>query len=87
MVQQTFPSPKYQVPPEKQTNVVYNIPCLDCSWSYIGETGKKEHNQNVKNNKKGSNIAIHTWQNNHNIDFGLCLSLRCSSPNASQDSQ
>ena len=75
MVQQTFPSPKYQVPPERRTNVVYNIPCLDCSWSYVGETGrsfetrKKEHIRNVKNYKKGSNIANHAWENNHNIDF------------------
>ena len=75
MLQQSFPSPKYQVPHEWWTNVVYNIPCLDCSWSYIGETGrsfetqKKEHIWNVKNYKKGSNIANHTWGNNHNIGF------------------
>ena len=74
-LQQTFPSPKYQVPPERRTNVVYNIPCLDCSWSYVGETGrsietrKKEHIWNVKNYKKGSNIANHAWENNHNIDI------------------
>ena len=48
-LQRMFPSPKHQVPPEQRTNVIYNIPCSDCSWSYVDETGrsfqtrKKEH--------------------------------------------
>ena len=48
-LQRIFPTPKHQVPPEQRINVVYNIPCSDCSWSYVGETGrsfgtrKKEH--------------------------------------------
>ena len=58
-----------------QTNVLYKLPCADCSWSYIGETGKcfstrkKEHIRNVKICKTGSNIAAHAWRNNHSIDF------------------
>ena len=74
-LQRIFPTPKHQVPPEQRINVVYNIPCSDCSWSYVGETGrsfgtrKKEHIRNVKNHKKGSNIAKHAWDMDHIIDF------------------
>ena len=53
--------------------MVYQIPCQDCSWSYIGETGrslktrKSEHVRNVKQNKKGSNVAKHAWTQDHVI--------------------
>ena len=49
--------------------------CKDCPWNYIGETGrcfqtrKNEHQRNLKNYAKGSNVANHVWQNNHSIDF------------------
>ena len=74
-LQQEFPSPKFRQPLDLQCNVVYKIPCADCSWSYVGETGRcfktrrKEHQQNLKNYTRGSNIANHAWQNNHTIDF------------------
>ena len=48
-LQRMFPAPKHQVPPDQRTNVIYNIPCSDCPWSYVVETGrsfqtrKKEH--------------------------------------------
>ena len=72
---QHFPSPKHKVETDKQTNVVYKIPCADCSWSYIGETGrsfgtrKKEHVRNVANYTSSSNIANHAWKYNHKINF------------------
>ena len=38
-LQQQFPAPKFRPSMESQTNVVYKIPCTNCSWCYIGETG------------------------------------------------
>ena len=38
--QQEFPSPKSEPPIQLQPNVVYKISCDDCSWSYVGETGR-----------------------------------------------
>ena len=69
------PSPKFRQPLDLQCNVVYKIPCSDCCWSYVGETGRcfktqrKEHQRNLKNYTSGSNIANHAWENNHAIDF------------------
>ena len=74
-LQQHFPSPKQRVEPCQQTNVIYKIPCGECNWSYIGETGrafetrKKEHMTNVKTHAISSNIASHSWKNDHRIDF------------------
>ena len=74
-LQQEFLSPKDRPETEKKTNVIYKIRCKDCSWSYIGETGrcfetrKKEHIRNVKQNIAGSNIASHSWINDHIINF------------------
>ena len=74
-LQQQFPAPKSRPSMESQTNVVYKIPCMNCSWCYIGETGrafntrKKEHARNIKTAAKGSRIASHAWSNNHSIDF------------------
>ena len=74
-LQQQFPSPKYHIPAEQQTGVIYQIPCKECSWTYIGETGcsfqtrKKEYIRNVKNYPQGSNIANRSWKHGHAIDF------------------
>ena len=74
-LQQQFPAPKFRPSMESQTNVVYKIPCTNCSWCYIGETGRafntriKEHLRNTKTAAKGSRIANHAWSNNHAIDF------------------
>ena len=60
---------------EEETNVVYKIICADCNWSYIGETRRsfltrrKEHERNIKNFARGSNVTNHTWKHDHNIDF------------------
>ena len=74
---QEFPSPKFRPDPKLQKDVVYKIPCSNCSWCYIGETGrsfttrKKEHIRNTKLCAKGSNVAQHAWNNDHKIDFNL----------------
>ena len=74
-LQQQFPAPKFRPAPDLQTNVVYKIPCADCSWCYIGETGRafntrrKEHLRNVITAAKGSRIANHAWSHDHSIDF------------------
>ena len=74
-LQQEFHSPKSRPPIDLQHNVVYNIFCADCPWSYVGDTGRcfetrrKEHTRNVKSCARGSNIAKHAWSANHSMDF------------------
>ena len=78
-LQQEFPIPKSR--PPLQPDIVYKIPCGNCSWSYIGETGrsfatrKKEHIRNVKTAAKDSRIANHPWSHDHVIDFTTRRSL------------
>ena len=73
-VKQEFESLKSRPPSDRQTNVVYKIPCADRTWNYIGETDrclhtrKKEHVRNTKVFQSGSNIASHMWLEGHTID-------------------
>jgi len=66
-----FRIPMFRLAPDSHTNVVYKIPCADCSWCYIGETGRafstrrKEHIRNVKTAAKGSRIGNHAWSHEH----------------------
>ena len=74
-LEQEFPSVKHRPPTEEKNNVIYKIPCKDCAWNYIGETGrslktrKAEHIRNVKKHNSDSNIAKYAWHNDHVIDF------------------
>ena len=59
----------------QRLGMVYRIPCKDCSWSYVGETGrtlterKKEHMRCVRNFNQNSEIAKHAWDRGHQIHW------------------
>ena len=65
--------------------MVYKIPCAECDWCYVGETGrcfetrKKELIRNVKTCASGSNIAKHAWLLDHSIAFDISsvIGKRC----------
>ena len=74
---------------EKETGVVYNIPCQDCEVSYIGETGRavgtrrKEHQRSVKYlDVDKSALAEHIYEYDHGIAWEkteiLCRDSRWS---------
>ena len=66
---------KDRVGKEDKNSVVYKVPCRDCSFSYIGETGRelkvriREHISNVRNNISNSQIAQHTHEHNHTMNW------------------
>ena len=68
--------PKDTIPLDKRNNVVYKIPCKDCSATYIGESKRsfgvryKEHNRAVRNGDTDKNeIADHCWENDHEMNW------------------
>lgn len=54
---------------------VYCIPCSDCGWSYVGETGRTlrerlaEHQRAVRNMSAVSEVANHVLENDHRIHW------------------
>ena len=67
---------KNRTPEQKQTEVVYEIPCKDCPEVYMGETKRtlkvrlSEHRQAVKQgDPKYSGIVVHVQKTNHRINW------------------
>ncbi|XP_058819272.1 uncharacterized protein LOC131682082 [Topomyia yanbarensis] len=71
-----FTKLKDPIPPGKQKNVVYSIPCgTDDGKVYIGQTGRKletrvaEHKNDAKKNDARTGLSQHTLQVGHIFDF------------------
>ena len=66
---------KSSVPKEKQTGVVYEIPCKECEEVYVGETKRtlkvrlSEHRQAVRRGGPKNGIAVHVQKTNHCINW------------------
>ena len=75
-LQQQFQALKFRTSMESQTNIMYKLPCTNCSCCYIGETGRafNTRKKNIWETPKtatnwDSRIVNHAWSNNHAIDF------------------
>ena len=55
--------------------MVYEVPCKDCSKTYIGETKRtlkirlSKHKQAVKRGDRNNGIAVHAHESHHSIDW------------------
>ena len=62
-------------PKLKKKNVIYKVPCLDCTSVYIGETGRclqvrlTEHKAAVRRGDRKNGIATHAWDHNHRVNW------------------
>ena len=68
--------PKDAVPKNERSGVVYCIPCKDCNFSYVGETGLhlstrvKQHREATRKCETDrSAIAEHVWSKHHQMDW------------------
>ena len=67
---------KNKTPEQKQTGVVYEIPCKDCPEVYVGETKRtlkvrlSEHRQAVKRGDPKNGIAVHVQKTNYTASTG-----------------
>ena len=83
---QMFPKPKDQIDKEETRGPVYDIPCADCSKSYVGETQRKfstrkgEHQKAVARGQcKKPALADHVTNTNHDIAWDEATILRTNS--------
>ena len=62
--------------------VVYEVPCMDCNKSYIGETGRTlqkrlvEQKAAVRRGDTNNGIAVHAWDQQHRVDWENASVLR-----------
>ena len=71
-----FKTTKDPIPKLNTANVVYNIPCTDCTVCYIGTTKRPlknrilEHKKDVYNPPdKWTALTKHAWHQDHTFDF------------------
>ena len=61
--------------PLLKKRVVYEVPCMDCNRSYIGETGRSlkkrlvEHKSAVKGCDTNNDIVVHAWEHQHRVNW------------------
>ena len=72
-----LPNIKDPLKEEEKTGIIYKIPCKDCKFCYIGQTGRslvtrlKEHKNFVKNKQtEKSALSQHSVENHHLINWG-----------------
>ena len=71
-----LPKPKDPIPTNEKYGLVYQIPCKDCKFKYIGET-KRTHKDRIKEHKKAlskgqsekSAVAEHAMKHDHKINW------------------
>ena len=60
---------------KKEKGVIYEVPCKDCECVYTGETSRtlekqlSEHKNAVKKHDTKNGIAVHSWANQHQVDW------------------
>ena len=66
---------KSPAPEMSKKDVVYQIPCRDCSSVYTEETGRAlskrvaEHKYAVKTENRRNGVAVHAWDEQHAVDW------------------
>ena len=66
----------------EKKDVVYEVPCMDCDKSYIGETGRNlkkwivEHKYAIKRKDDKNGIVVHANNHSHRVDWEGARSLK-----------